>query len=156
MKKGKGKLKEWLKANGKNALGHALEFAGGEVPIPILGGAIEWVGNQLMDDPDLSIEDKEEVAEIIALELEALKIEQKEISKRWASDMESDSKLSKTARPLTLHFISLLLLSYFVMGYFKVYLPTEYTSLLIVIIPTVYGGYFALREFGKHSKNKNK
>jgi len=152
----KGKLKEWLKANGKEALGKSMDLLGESTNIPVLSKLIEGVGESLMDDPDLSDEQKKEVANIIKLELDALKVEQEEVSKRWASDMESDNKLSKTARPITLHFISLLLLSYFVMGYLKVYLPSEYTSLLIVIIPTVYGGYFALREFGKHSKRKNK
>lgn len=152
----KGKLKEWLKANGKEALGKSMDLLGESTNIPVLSKLIEGVGESLMDDPDLSDEQKKEVANIIKLELDALKVEQEEVSKRWASDMESDNKLSKTARPITLHFISALLLSYFVMGYLKVYLPSEYTSLLIVIIPTVYGGYFALREFGKHSKRKNK
>jgi len=152
----KGKLKEWLKANGKEALGKSMDLLGESTNIPVLSKLIEGVGESLMDDPNLSDDQKKEVANIIKLELDALKVEQEEVSKRWASDMESDNKLSKTARPITLHFISLLLLSYFVMGYLKVYLPSEYTSLLIVIIPTVYGGYFALREFGKHSKRKNK
>jgi len=152
----KGKLKEWLKTNGKNALGKTLDLLGENTNIPILSKFIEGIGEDMMDDPDLSDEQKKEVASIIKLELDALNVEQEEVTKRWESDNESDNRLSKTARPLTLHFISLLLLSYFVMGYFKVYLPSEYTSLLIVIIPTVYGGYFALREFGKHSKRKNK
>tara|TARA_R110002051_G_C8383542_1_gene445555 strand:- start:75 stop:557 length:483 start_codon:yes stop_codon:yes gene_type:complete len=75
----KGKLKEWLKTNGKNALGKALDFAGGEVPIPILGGAIEWVGEQLMNDKDLTPEQQKEVAEIIQLELEELDLRLKDV-----------------------------------------------------------------------------
>ena len=77
--RGKGKLKEWLKSNGKDALGKAIEFVGGEVPIPILGGAIEWVGEQLMDDPELSTEQKQEVAEIIQLELDELDLRLKDV-----------------------------------------------------------------------------
>ena len=152
----KGKLKEWLKANGKNTLGKTLELVGSSTHIPIASKLLQGIGDALMDDPELSPEDKIEVAEMMQFEMELLKVEQQEVTKRWQSDNESDNKLSKTARPLTLHFISLLLLSYFVMGYLGIYLPNEYTSLLIVIIPTVYGGYFALREFGKHSKRKNK
>lgn len=147
-----GKLLNWIKTKGKNSLGNVLdivgEFTGKEM--------IERIGESLKDDPTISKEEHKELNKLLELELEYQKIEQIEVTKRWESDNESDNKLSKTARPLTLHFISLLLLSYFVMGYLKVYLPSEYTSLLIVIIPTVYGGYFALREFGKHSKRKNK
>lgn len=153
--KTKGKLKAWLKNNGKNALGTVLDTIGEKTSIPILSGLIEGIGEKLMDDPELSDKQKQQAAEIIKLELEELRIIEGNITDRWKSDNESDNKLTKTARPITLHFISVLLLSYFIMGYIGIYLPSEYTSLLIVIIPTVYGGYFALREFGKHSKNKN-
>ncbi len=152
----KGKLQIWLKEKGKSALGNTLNTIGKKTSIPILSNIIEGIGESLMDDPELTPEEKAEAAEIIKAELDFLKIEQQEVTKRWESDNASDSTLSRTARPLTLHFISVLLLSYFVVGYCGVYLPPEYTSLLIVIVPTVYGGYFALREFGKHSKNKNK
>lgn len=152
----KGKLQIWLKEKGKSALGNTLNTIGKKTSIPILSNIIEGIGESLMDDPELTPEEKAEAAEIIKAELDYLKIEQQEVTKRWESDNASDSTLSRTARPLTLHFISVLLLSYFVVGYCGVYLPPEYTSLLIVIVPTVYGGYFALREFGKHSKNKNK
>ena len=153
---GKGKLQIWLKEKGKSALGNTLNTIGEKTSIPILSNIIEGIGESLMDDPELTPEEKAEAAEIIKAELDYLKIEQQEVTKRWESDNASDSALSRTARPLTLHFISVLLLSYFVVGYCGVYLPAEYTSLLIVIVPTVYGGYFALREFGKHSKNKFK
>ena len=152
----KGKLKEWLKTNGKNALGKTLDLVGESTSIPIASKLLEGIGEALMDDPELTELEKKEVSELLALEFDLLKIEQQELTKRWQSDMDSDNKLAKTARPITLHFISVLLLSYFVTGYCGIYLPNEYTSLLIVIIPTVYGGYFALREFGKHSKRKNK
>lgn len=156
MKKGKGRLKKWLKEKGKDALGNTLNTIGENTSIPILSNIIESIGESLMNDPDLTTEEKAEAAEIIKAELELLAVREQEVTKRWVSDMGSDNKLAKTARPLTLHFISLLLLSYFICGYSGIYLPTEYTSLLIVIVPTVYGGYFALREFGKHSARKNK
>lgn len=154
--KNKGKLKEWLKSKGKDTLGETLNLIGESTNIPIASKLLEGIGEALMDDPTLTEEEKKEASELLALEFDLLKVEQQELTKRWESDMASDNLLSKTARPITLHFISVLLLSYFVTGYFGIYLPSEYTSLLIVIIPTVYGGYFALREFGKHSKRKNK
>jgi len=155
MKEGKfkdGKLLDWIKTKGKNSLGNVLDIVGE------LSGKemLEKIGESLKDDKTISVADREELNKLLELEMDYQKTLEIELTKRWESDNESDNTLSKTARPITLHFISLLLLSYFVMGYLKVYLPSEYTSLLIVIIPTVYGGYFALREFGKHSKRKNK
>jgi len=156
MRKGKGKLKKWLKENGKHALGSILDTIGESTSIPFASNIIEGIGERLMGDNEISEEDKQEVAEIIRLELQELEIIEGNLTDRWIADVSSDNKLAKTARPLTLHFISLLLLSYFITGYFGIHLPSEYTSLLIVIVPTVYGGYFALREFGKHSQRKNK
>ena len=153
--KEKGGLKKWLKENGKNALGNILDTIGESTSIPFASKLIEGIGESLMDDPELTSEQKEQATEIIKMELRELEIIEGNLTARWVADVGSDSKLAKSARPLTLHFISLLLLSYFVTAYFGIYLPSEYTSLLIVIVPTVYGGYFALREFGKHSHRKN-
>jgi|TARA_R100001198_G_C5199793_1_gene189257 hypothetical protein len=148
----KGKLKKWFQEDGKHLAGKVLQI-GGE-----LTGQdwIESVGKNLLGDPDVSKEDKETIKALKDADLRELEIIERNLTDRWIADVSSDNKLAKTARPLTLHFISLLLLSYFITGYFGIHLPSEYTSLLIVIVPTVYGGYFALREFGKHSQRKNK
>lgn len=152
----KGKLKEWLKNNGKEMLGKTLDKVGENTSIPILSNLIEGIGESLMTDKDLTPEQKAEAKALIEAELKRLEIIESNLTSRWVADVSSTNKLAQTARPITLHFISTLLLSYFVTGYFGIHLPTEYTSLLIVIVPTVYGGYFALREFGKHSQRKNK
>ncbi len=148
----KGKLKKWFQEDGKHLAGKVLQI-GGE-----LTGQdwIESVGKNLLGDPDVSKEDKETIKALKDADIRELEIIERNLTDRWVADVSSDNKLAKTARPLTLHFISLLLLSYFITGYFGIHLPSEYTSLLIVIVPTVYGGYFALREFGKHSQRKNK
>jgi len=151
----KGKLKKWLNDNGRDALGRILDTVGESTNIPFASKIIENIGESLMDDPELTDDQKAIAADIIKSELEELRVVEENLTARWVADVSSDSKLSKSARPLTLHFISLLLLSYFVTGYCGIHLPQEYTSLLIVVIPTVYGGYFALREFGKHSHRKN-
>mgnify|MGYP003633567968 FL=1 len=148
----KGKLKKWFQEDGKHLAGKVLQI-GGE-----LTGQdwIESVGKNLLGDQDVSKEDKETIKALKDADIRELEIIESNLTDRWVADVSSDNKLAKTARPLTLHFISLLLLSYFITGYFGIHLPSEYTSLLIVIVPTVYGGYFALREFGKHSQRKNK
>jgi hypothetical protein len=146
------KLFKFAKEKLPDAIGKGLEIFG-----DLTGKeSIENLGNWIQGQTTLTPLEQIEFNKARELDLMEMQIIEENITSRWESDNESDNKLSKTARPITLHFISLLLLSYFVMGYLKVYLPSEYTSLLIVIIPTVYGGYFALREFGKHSKRKNK
>jgi hypothetical protein len=147
-----GKLFKMAKEKFPQILGKGIEIFGdltGKESIENLG---EWIQDKVNPSPI----DKIELEKARQLDLKETEIIERNITSRWESDNKSDNKLSKTARPITLHFMSALLLSYFVMGYFKVYLPSEYTSLLIVIVPTVYGGYFALREFGKHSERKNK
>jgi len=157
MKKDRKKLKDsklfkFAKEKLPDAIGKGLEIFG-----DLTGKeSLENLGNWIQGQTTLTPLEEIEFNKARELDLMEMQIIEENITSRWESDNESDNKLSKTARPITLHFISLLLLSYFVMGYLKVYLPSEYTSLLIVIIPTVYGGYFALREFGKHSKRKNK
>ena len=146
------KLFKFAKEKLPDAIGKGLEIFG-----DLTGKeSLENLGNWIQGQTTLTPLEEIEFNKARELDLMEMQIIEENITSRWESDNESDNKLSKTARPITLHFISLLLLSYFVMGYLKVYLPSEYTSLLIVIIPTVYGGYFALREFGKHSKRKNK
>ena len=155
MKKGKlkdGKLFKLAKEKFPDILGKGIEIFGDLTGRDSLENLGEWIQDKVNPSPidQIALDNAKK------LDLEELEIIERNLTDRWKSDNESGNKLAKTARPITLHFMSALLLSYFVMGYLKVYLPSEYTSLLIVIVPTVYGGYFALREFGKHSERKNK
>ena len=76
----KGKLKEWLKSNGKNALGKTLDLVGSSTNIPIASKLLEGIGNTLMDDTNLSPEDKIEVAEMMQFELKELDLRLKDNS----------------------------------------------------------------------------
>ena len=60
-------------------------------------GALGMVKNLIDKDPDLPPQDKETALKL----LEQDTIELQEISKRWESDMKSDSWLSKNVRPLS-------------------------------------------------------
>lgn len=73
MKK-KGKLKEWLKANGKNILGDTLDLIGSNTSIPIASKLIEGIGEKLKDDKELTPEQKEKALELIKIELEETKV----------------------------------------------------------------------------------
>ena len=75
-------------------------------------------------------------------------IEMQEVSKRWDSDMTSDSWLSKNVRPLTLIFFSIA----YVVGWFLNYSLENITGLLSLIV----GAYFGSRGLEKFKSIQNK
>ena len=81
--------------------------------------------------------DKEMALEFLKMDI----IELQEVSKRWSSDMVSDSWLSKNVRPITLVFFSI---SY-VLGWFLEYPLDNITGLLSLIV----GAYFGSRGLEK-------
>lgn len=85
----------------------------------------------------LSPKDKEMALELLKMD----QIELQEVTKRWDSDMKSDSWLSKNVRPMTLVFFSI---SY-VVGWFLEYPLDSITGLVSLII----AAYFGSRGFEK-------
>ena len=65
-------------------------------------GVLGVVKNLISKDEALPVEDKEKALKLLEQDM----VEMQEISKRWASDMQSDSWLSKNTRPLTLISVS--------------------------------------------------
>ena len=61
------------------------------------------VKNLIQKEPDtvLPPEDKEKAMKLLEMDI----IEMQEVSKRWESDMKSDSWLSKNVRPMILIFL---------------------------------------------------
>ena len=84
-------------------------------------------------------------------DLEQDVIEMEEVTKRWQSDMSSDSWLSKNVRPLSLAFLTLTLFIYIILDSslegFKI--DSEWVSLLGNLLMLVYGGYFGARTLEK-------
>lgn len=159
MKKGKGKLKKWLKEKGKDTLGNVLNGIGENTSIPILSNLIEGIGESLMNDPDLSPEEKAEAAEIIKAELDYLKVEQQEVTKRWNVDMVSDSWLSKNIRPIVLAFLMLFMAIIIIVdstNYFDFEVKDTYITLLSSLLLTVIVAYFGSRGIEKYQKIKHK
>jgi hypothetical protein len=153
MKK-KGRLKEWLKNNGRETLGEALDFVGSKTDIPVLSKLIEGAGELLMKDDTLSEEQKKEVAELVRLDLEELKIEQENISSRWLSDNDQDSKLPKLIRPIVLGYTWVVLTLLVVLNAFGITLETVYISMFEALAITVNAAYFGARTIEKYHKNK--
>ena len=89
-------------------------------------------------------------------ELEFDKQEMQEVTKRWESDMLSDSWLSKNIRPLTLAFLTITLFIYIILDSaldgFKI--DNAWIDLLSSLLLLVYGGYFGARTVEKVVKSK--
>ena len=127
---------------------------GKSVGAPLLdagtGGKISDVFDALTKDNTLTPEEKE----MLLKELEQDMIEMQEVTKRWQSDMTSDSWLSKNIRPLSLAFLTLTLFIYVILdssleGFT---IKTEWVDLLSSLLLVVYGGYFGARAVEKVAK----
>ena len=71
-------------------------------------GVLGLVKNLIHKDPALPAEDKEKALKLLEQDM----IEMQEVSKRWESDMKSDSWLSKNTRPLSLIFLSVMTVAF--------------------------------------------
>ena len=113
----------------------------------ITGGKVSDIIKAISNNKELTEAEKE----MLVKELEQDVIEMQEITKRWQSDMLSDSWLSKNIRPLSLAFLTLTLFIYIILDSalegFKI--DSEWVSLLGNLLMLVYGGYFGARTLEK-------
>ena len=118
----------------------------------VTGGKVSDILNAIGSSKELTEAEKE----MLVKELEQDVIEMQEISKRWESDMSSDSWLSKNIRPLSLAFLTLSLFLYVILdsslNSFKI--AEQWISLLGNLLMLVYGGYFGARTLEKIRKIK--
>lgn len=131
------KVGKFLLNNGSgivNTLGDALPSNG------ILG-----IVKGLIDkDESLPPEDKEKALKLLEMDM----VEMQEVTKRWEADLNSDNKLSKNVRPLTLIFFSVA----YVIGWYLDYSLENITGLLSLIV----GAYFGGRSYEKTRRQPNK
>ena len=106
-------------------------------------GVMGVVKNLIKKDPILPAEDKEKALALLQQDT----IEMQEVSKRWASDMQSDSWLSKNTRPLALIFLTISMVVLIFVdstgGWFDV--DSGWVDLLKSLLITVYVAYFGSR-----------
>ena len=128
-----------------------LDLAGDVLPD---AGVFGLVKNLIKKDPVLPAEDKEKALKLLEQDM----TEMQEISKRWESDMKSDSWLSKNTRPLTLIFLTvsmvLLIFSDSIGDSFEV--NSGWVDLLKSLLITVYVAYFGSRGAEKFKSISNK
>ena len=117
-------------------------------------GVLGIVKNLISKNTDISPEDKE-----IALKLlEQDMVEMQEVSKRWMSDMSSDSWLSKNTRPMALIFLTISMVIFMLMDSFDWGFEVEvmWVDLLKSLLVTVYVAYFGSRGVEKYKTISNK
>ena len=117
-------------------------------------GVLGIVKNLISKNTDISPEDKE-----IALKLlEQDMVEMQEVSKRWMSDMSSDSWLSKNTRPMALIFLTMSMIIFMLMDSFNwgFKVETMWVDLLKSLLITVYVAYFGSRGVEKYKTISNK
>tara|TARA_R110001592_G_scaffold339_3_gene1974 strand:+ start:1435 stop:1890 length:456 start_codon:yes stop_codon:yes gene_type:complete len=119
-------------------------------------GVLGLVKNLIQKDPVMPAEDKEKAMKLLEQDM----VEMQEISKRWQSDMKSDSWLSKNTRPLSLVFLSVMTIAFIWVDSHEALSFTveqEWISLLKTLTTTVYVAYFGSRgaeKFKSISNNK--
>ena len=83
-------------------------------------------------------------------------VEQQEVSKRWDSDMKSDSWLSKNTRPITLIYLTLITSLYIILDSLNIAFDIDesWVELLKTLLVTIYVAYFGSRGFEKYTTIK--
>ena len=120
-------------------------------------GVLGIVKGLIEKEPDIVLppEDKEKAMKLLELDM----IEMQEISKRWDSDMKSDSWLSKNTRPMSLIFLTLSMVLLILLDSFEwsFNVSTGGVDLLQTLLVTGYVAYFGSRgaeKFQSITKNK--
>jgi hypothetical protein len=109
---------------------------------------------QKEDPVVLPPEDKEKALKLLEMDM----VEMQEISKRWGSDMQSDSWLSKNTRPMTLIFLTVSMVFLILLDSFEIDFSVDsgWVDLLKSLLITVYVAYFGSRGAEKFKSISNK
>ena len=97
--------------------------------------------------PKVKIKSGEDAYDVLLASWNLDTIELQEVSKRWSSDMKSDSWLSKNTRPMTLIFLTISLVIFILLDGFDISfgIDTGWIDLLKSLLITVYVAYFGSR-----------
>lgn len=112
-------------------------------------GGLGIVKNLISSDDNIEPKDKEMALKLLEQDI----AEMENISNRWASDMTSDSWLSKNTRPLTLIYLTLCMTIFIVLDSTVILeINNGWVSLLEALLITVYVAYFGSRGAEKIQK----
>ena len=99
--------------------------------------------NLISNDKQLTPQDKETALKLLEMDV----VEMQEVSKRWESDMKSDSWLSKNTRPMTLIFLTISTVFIIILDSLNIDfgVSIEWIDLLKSLLITTYVAYFGSR-----------
>ena len=99
--------------------------------------------NLISNDKQLAPQDKETALKLLQMDV----VEMQEVSKRWESDMKSDSWLSKNTRPMTLIFLTISTVFIIILDSLNIDfgVNVEWIELLKSLLITTYVAYFGSR-----------
>ena len=119
-------------------------------------GILKLIGGLISKDEAITPKDKEEALKLLEMDI----IEMQEVSKRWSSDMSSDSWLSKNVRPMMLIFLTISTWLLILMDSLNIDfgVSVEWIDLLKSLLLTTYVAYFGSRgiEKYKHTFRRNR
>jgi len=118
-------------------------------------GLLGVVKNLIDRDETLPPPDKEMALKLLQQDI----VEAQEVSKRWESDMSSDSWLSKNTRPMSLIFLTIMTIAFIWVdshGYIDFTVEEQWINLLKTLTTTVYVAYFGSRGAEKFKSISNK
>ena len=115
-------------------------------------GVFGIIKNLIDKDPELPPQDKETALKLLEMDI----IEMENVSKRWDSDMKSDSWLSKNTRPLTLIYLTVITTLYIILDSLHIAFDIDdsWVELLKTLLVTIYVAYFGSRGFEKYQTIK--
>lgn len=134
----------------KNKAPHILEAVGDVLPN---SGALGLVKGIIESDKELSEDDKQKSLKLLEMDI----MEMNNVSKRWSSDMGSDSWLSKNVRPLTLVYLLAFMGVIIICDSLNIKFEVKeaYIKLLEALLITVVFAYFGSRGAEKFKKISN-
>lgn len=142
---GISRVGNFLKKIGQSKIWDAAVKIAKDSNLPVLG----TIGKILDKDQELSEFDKVRALQLLEFDIE----ESKEVTKRWQSDMLSDSFMSKNIRPMVLGF-SWLLVGFLVV--FNMSVSSELIDFLQNLLIPINVAYFGGRELLKYKSVKTK
>lgn len=110
-------------------------------------GAIDVISN---NDNGMTDEEREFALTVMRLDIE----EMESVTRRWESDMNSDSWLAKNVRPLSLVFLTVSTVALIYLDFYDADMdvPTEWIDLLKSLLLGIYIAYFGSRGLEKYKK----
>jgi len=148
MEKSKKKFKDTRVGIGKFLTKVAPNILKGVSDVVPDAGILKLIGGLISKDDALTPKDKEEALKLLELDI----IETQEVSKRWSSDMSSDSYLSKNVRPMMLIFLTISTWLLILMDSLNIEFAVgiEWIDLLKSLLITTYVAYFGSRGIEKY------